>query len=102
MTKFDIKDADFEKQVLEQSKTIPVLVDFWAPWCGPCKMLGPVLEKLAVAYKGKFVLVKLNVDENQVIAEEYEIRSIPSVKLFKKGKVVSEFLGSLPDRKSVV
>ncbi len=88
---------DFNKDILERSKTIPVLVDFWAEWCGPCRILGPVLEKLAVKYKDKFELVKVNTDKNQEIASTYGIRGIPNVKLFINGEVADEFTGALPE-----
>ena len=88
---------DFQADVVERSKTVPVLVDFWAPWCGPCKMLGPVLEKLAAAAAGRWTLVKINTDEQQELAAQFEIRSIPSVKLFSQGAVIAEFAGALPE-----
>ena len=97
----DTSDETFEKDVIEQSNSKPVLVDFWASWCGPCVMLKPVLEKIASSdeFKDKFVLAKLNVEESKETASKYDIMSIPSVKLFKKGKVVDEFLGAQPEDK---
>ena len=93
----DANDNNFEERIIEQSKKIPVVVDFWASWCAPCLMLSPVLEKLAKGYEGKFVLAKVNVDETRTMAQTYRIMSIPSVKLFKDGKVVDEFIGALPE-----
>jgi len=93
----EANETNFEKEVIEKSKEIPIVVDFWAEWCGPCRMIGPVMEKLAKEYDGKFILAKLDVQENQVMASKYEIRSIPCVKLFKDGKIVDEFIGSLPE-----
>lgn len=89
----DITDKDFEEKVIEQSKTIPVLVDFWAPWCGPCRSLTPIIEKVCEEYKGKVILAKINVDENKVSASAYGVSSIPNVKLFKDGSPVAEFVG---------
>jgi len=95
--KIDVSDSDFDKQIIEKSKKIPVVVDFWASWCGPCRTLGPVLEDLSKEYKGKFLLAKVNVEENQSKPQEYQVMSIPAVKLFKDGKVVDEFVGSIPE-----
>lgn len=93
----DVTDDEFDEKVIKQSKSKPVVVDFWAPWCGPCRMLGPVLGKVAEDYKGKFLLAKVNVEENQKISEKYDIMSIPAVKLIKDGKIVDEFVGAMPE-----
>jgi putative thioredoxin len=93
----DVGLADFQQAVLDESKHRPVLVDFWAPWCGPCKSLKPVLEKLAAEYGGKFLLAKINSDDNQELAARYGVRGIPSVKAFIDGEPVDEFSGALPE-----
>jgi len=93
----DVTDKDFEAEVIEKSKTIPVVVDFWASWCGPCMALKPTLEKLAKEYEGKFILAKAATDDNQDSASKFAVMSIPSVKLFKDGKVIDEFTGAQPE-----
>lgn len=96
---YDVTDADFEATVLERSLEVPVLLDCWAPWCGPCKSLGPVLEKLAQEYGGRFILAKLDTDQNPGIAGALQLRSIPHVVLFKGGQVADHFTGALPESK---
>jgi len=93
----DVTTASFEREVLEASKTVPVLVDFWAPWCGPCRSLGPILEKLEAAYEGRFRLAKVNSDDNLEVSQALGVRSIPDVRLFVDGKVAGQFMGALPE-----
>ncbi len=88
----EISDANFKSEVIESS--MPVLVDFWAPWCGPCKMIAPVLDELAKEYEGKIKIVKLNVDDNQGTATEFGIKGIPTLILFKDGKVLEQTIGA--------
>lgn len=97
MHSFDASQADFEQKVVAASRKQPVVIDFWAPWCAPCKVLKPVLEKLASEYGGKFLLAKVNSDENPELAARYAVRGIPSVKAMVDGKIVDEFTGALPE-----
>ncbi len=94
---FDVGSADFQEKVIAASHRTLVLVDFWAEWCAPCRVLKPILEKLAAEYGGRFVLAKLNSDRDQEIAGRYGVRSIPNVKAFVNGEMVDEFTGALPE-----
>ncbi|MDH4377981.1 MAG: thioredoxin [Ramlibacter sp.] len=93
----DVTIENFETEVIAASQTVPVLVDFWAPWCGPCKVIGPLLEKLEVAYAGRFKLVKIDSDQEQQLAGAFGIRSIPTCILLKNGQPVDGFMGALPE-----
>jgi len=95
----DIDQEQFVQEVIEKSKTVPVIVDFWAPWCGPCKQLTPILEKIVNSKNGKVILAKVNVDENQGIAAQLKIQSIPTVYGFVDGKPIDAFQGAQPESK---
>jgi thioredoxin 1 len=89
----NVNGAQFDQEVLQAE--LPVLVDFWAPWCGPCKMLGPVLEEVAAANDGRLKVVKVNVDENSDLAQKYEVMGIPAMFLIKNGQVIDSFTGAM-------
>ena len=89
-----VTDATFDREVLRS--TLPVLVDCWAPWCGPCRMVGPVLDELAVTYRGRVKIAKLNVDENSQIGSRYSISSVPTLFLVKNGRIIDTLMGALP------
>ncbi len=93
----DVSDATFQTEVIERSQTTAVIVDLWAPWCGPCRTLGPILEKVTDATNGDVLLVKVNVDENPGISQAFEVKSIPAVYALKNGQVVDGFVGALPE-----
>lgn len=94
---FDVTQENFASRVVEASQQQPVLVDFWATWCGPCQSLMPILEQLAQSYQGKFLLAKVEIDSQQALASQFGVRSVPTVKLVKNGQIVDEFTGALPE-----
>ncbi len=97
MVAVDVTDATFEQEVVERSKSVPVVIDLWAPWCGPCRTLGPIIEKVVADTRGKVALCKVNVDENPGISQAFRVQSIPAVFAVKDGQVVDTFVGALPE-----
>jgi len=93
----EIDDKEFQEKIVKRSLKIPIVVDFWASWCMPCKILGPILERLEKQYRNKFILAKVNIEANKETVEKYQIVSIPSIKMFRDGKIVAEFNGVIPE-----
>jgi putative thioredoxin len=98
MAYVDVTDAEFQVEVVEKSKSVPVVVDLWAPWCGPCRTLGPIIEKVIDDTDGKVALVKVNVDENPAISQAFRVQSIPAVYALRDGQVVDGFVGAYPEQ----
>jgi len=93
----ELTDANFDAEVLKSD--VPTLVDFWAVWCGPCKQIAPMVDALANDYKGRLKVAKVDVDHNQIVAQQYSVKSIPTLLIFKGGKVVGQFVGTMPRSK---